>query len=348
MEDVQTLKEAQHQNFIWTWKSNGKGSKASIWIPYLAGIERKPRSKNWILSYNGGKLEVDLDKVDFIMFFGASGDLPLEFLDDVSQQGIVLMIHRRNVIRPMVFFPANASDDVDVLTRQILVRNHDQKAAYVAKVLIRQRLEGFKSTIPISTTLLKTLAAAKTVKEVRAIEAKLSARYWEKWFERLGVDSTRRSEGPLQEALDAGSKFLHGILLRWTLFHKLSPSHGFLHEPTNYPSLIYDLMEPHRDLIERSVASAWLSLPEDRRDEKTVVAAGIAELKRLLDEVVYVPATRQYVRRKNLLHGTVLSLRAYLLDESVRLVLPVEGEKKGGRPPKVGYRLPGETTDKKR
>ena len=63
----------------------------------------------------------------------------------------------------------------------------------------------------------------------------------------------------------------------------------------------------------------------------------------MLEETVYVPATRQVVRRKNLLHGNVLALRAYLAGDMRRFIVPAEGERSGGRPLKVSFRLPGET-----
>lgn len=280
------------------------------------------------------------------MFYGTSGELPLEFLDALSQHKIPFMIHRRNQVHPYVFFPTDSSDNEDVLTRQILVREHVQKRNYVARTLIRHRMEKFETLIPISRWSYQKLRQAGSIAEIRQIEAHTTARYWEAWFDRLGVKASRRDDGPVATALDAGSKFIYGVILRWILFHKLSPCHGFLHEPTSYPSLVYDLMEPYRYMIEDAVAKAYESLG-DKGDEKKLVAASFNELKYLLDVVVYVPATRQYVRRKNLLHGVVLALRAYLLNESLRLVVPTEGAKKGGRPPKIGYRLPGETTEPK-
>ena len=334
---------SQHPDFIWTWKSNASGSRASLWIPYFSDVEKVPRTKLWRIAYNGGDLSIDLEKVDFIMFYGACGSLPLAFLDAVSQHKIPLMVHRRNQIRPLVMFPSNIGDDEDVLTKQILVREHVQKRVYVAKVLIRNRLEGFKGTIPVAGSTFRELNSAKSIAEVRQIEAETTARYWKAWFDELGVVGSRRDGGPCAAALDAGSKFLYGIILRWVLFHKLSPCHAFLHEPTAYPSLVYDLMEPYRYIIEEAAFSAYRKLEGKDRSEKSLVAAALKGTKEMLEEIVYVPATRQYVRRKNLLHGVVLALRAYLLDETKRLVLPVEGRKKGGRPPKTGYRLPGET-----
>ena len=344
METPPTIEEAQHKDFIWTWKSNSRGAKVSIWLPYFSRVEKFARTKKWHVSYNGGELLLDLEKVDFIMFYGASGILPLDFLDALSQHKIPLIVHRRNQVHPYVFYPAAGGDTVDVLSRQILVREHAQKKTYVAKTLIRHRLERFKPIIPVPQGTFQRLMQAKSVAQVRQIEANTTARYWQNWFDALGVDESRRADGPVAAALDAGSKFLYGVILRWVLFHKLSPCHGFLHEPTGYPALIYDLMEPYRYMIEDSVALAWKSLT-DKEDEKKLVAASLNQLKDYLDQIVYVPATRQYVRRKNLLHGVVLALRAYLLSEDFRLVLPTEGAKKGGRPPKIGYRLPGETKE---
>lgn len=67
----------------------------------------------------------------------------------------------------------------------------------------------------------------------------------------------------------------------------------------------------------------------------------ISYLKETLEEPAYVPATRQTVRKKNLLHGVVLALRSYLVGDMKRLVIPVEGKKAGGRPIKVSFNMPG-------
>ena len=347
MTEAREITQDQDLDFVWTWKSNSRSAKVSLWLPYFSDAKKIPRTKKWHVAYNGGALLVDLDRVDFIMFYGASGNLSLEFLDALAQHRIPLMIHRRNQRHPYVFHPSVIGDDVDILSKQILIRGHDQKRAYVARTLIRERLAKFSPIFDVSPIYLKRLSAARAVSDIRVIEADMTAKYWKRWFSEQGaVEESRRGGGVIAAALDAGSAFLFGVLLRWVLFHKLSPCHGFLHEPTSYPSLIYDLMEPYRYLVEDSVAMAMRSLKSEEIDAKKLTARTLANLKETLEEVVYVPATRQYVRRKNLLHGVVLALRAYLLNESLRLVIPTEGVKNGGRPPKVGYRLPGETKKK--
>lgn len=338
-ESPMTLDEAQQKDFIWTWKSNAKGAKVSLWLPYFSRVQSMARSKSWLIDYNGGQLLVDLDRVDFIMFYGATGELPLEFLDAMSQHGIVFLIHRRNQMHPYVFYPPVLMDKRDILTRQIIVREHDQKRAYIAKVLIKSRLDRFADIAPVNDATKAKLRSSQTVDAVRVIEANATARYWTRWFEKLGLVGKRREEGAVQAALNAGSYFVYGVMLRWVLFHKLSPSHGFLHQPTGYQSLVYDLMEPYRYIIETAVEKA---IEKTGEDEKKLVAQSLRQIKVELDEVVYVPTTRQYSRRKNLLHGIVLALRSYLLGETTRFVVPVEGKKQGGRPPKVAYKLPGE------
>ncbi|NBS70260.1 hypothetical protein EBT31_15320 [bacterium] len=172
--------------------------------------------------------------------------------------------------------------------------------------------------------------------DIRLAEAHQSKTYWAKYFADLGQsDTIRRSHNPVSAALDAGSFFLYGILLRWVLMHKMSPAHGYLHVTTGYPSLVYELMEPYRYVIEDALAKCF------RLESKDLTEASLSEIKASLDEVVYAPSHRTHVRRKNLLHGAVLSMRSYLLGETKRLVLPTEGQKMGGRPPKMSYQLPG-------
>ncbi len=277
------------------------------------------------------------------MFYGASGSLSLDFLDDIAQHKIILMIYRRNQTRPLVFCPSCISDDKDILSRQIIFRNNAIKRTYIAKTITRYRLDSMSDHFSPSDSTRKSLSKCRSVDKVRGIEAQATSRYWSNFYGSLKQSCSRREKNPINAALDAGSHFLYGIILRWVLFHKLSPSHGYLHERTEYPSLVYDLIEPYRYVFENAAYKAFKRIGDE---EKRLTALTISLMKEDLEQTVYVPATRQYVRRKNLLHGAVLALRAYLLGEVSRLVLPVEGERKGGRPPNAGYRLPGDRADK--
>jgi CRISPR/Cas system-associated endonuclease Cas1 len=335
------MDEFQHPDSIWTWASSGRKSKASLWIPYLQSITKVKGIKgNWDVAFNGGEFRIDLNKVEVILFYGASGDLPLTFLDDLAARRIPALFHRRNLPDPYVFVPAARRDDSDILSAQVMVRQNAIKSCFIARTLVRERFKATK--FPIAGVFYKGLVKLRDVKDIRLVEAHQSKTYWEKYFADLGqAGVSRRSANPVSAALDAGSFFLYGIFLRWVLMHKMSPAHGFLHVTTGYPSLVYDLMEPYRYIIEDAVAKCV------RLECKDLTEATLGEMKSSLDEVVFAPSHRTYVRRKNLLHGAVLSLRSYLLGETKRLVLPTEGEKMGGRPPKMSYKLPGANAKKK-
>jgi len=315
-----------------------RGGRAALWIPYLNSVEPVPKSKSrYRFAYNGGEIECNLKEIDFIMIYGGDASIPLPFLDDLGANGIVLAIHRRNMPRPLYFFPHSESDQNDILSRQIVTRENLTRRCYVARTVIAQRIQSFDWLITIPGTPSKMLREARSLSSIRAIEAEWSKRYWDVFYTNLGLNISRRDEHPVNSALDAGSKFISGILLRWVIFHKLSPSHGFMHEPTNYISLVYDLIEPYRIWIERAVVHAYKN--GVKPDE--LVAATINGLKDLLQEEVYLPAFQEQTRRKNVLHAEVLALRSYLAGETPRFVVPVEGNRIGGRPVKVAFAIPG-------
>ena len=329
----------QHPDSIWTWKSNKRSARCTLWLPYFSKAE-KVKGKTWRFAFNGGEVDADLSKLDCITFYGASGEIPLALIDSLAMHRVPLLVHRRNVQRPSVFLPAPKIDAEDILTRQILVRANKIKRNYIARTLARERFRSIEGVIKIAASNYKRLARLRDLKHIRAWEAEHARRYWRSYFTNLGhPDVLRRGKGAIPSALNAGSLFLSGIILRWILVHKLSPSHGFLHEGTEYTGLVYDLMEPFRYLIENAVTEACSMEFVEVSEELT--KNSISCLKKSLEKVIYVPATHQMARRKNLLHGIVLALRAYLAGDMQRFVIPTEGERKGGRPPKVSYQLPG-------
>lgn len=235
--------------------------------------------------------------------------------------------------------PGNSADADDILSEQIVLRRNESISAYIARTLIREKIRATEKECPVSASTLTRLADARTVRDVVAIEAAYAARVWKRWYRSIGCPEMCRleDENLVNAALDACSFFLQGVMLRWVIFHRLSPCHGFLHRPTTYASLVFDLLEPYRHWIAQAVSRAI----HEEGVSDGLLPTSIDALKTLLDEEVYVPATRQMVRRKSLLHGAVLALCAYLDGKQTRFFVPVEGERKGGRPPKAGFSIPG-------
>ena len=333
------IDELSHPDSIWTYKSARRSSKVSVWLPYLHEIKKEKAKHTYRIKYSGGVFSMDLKKVDCIMVYGAAGSLPVAFLDDLGAHRIPLLIHRRNLTNPYCFLPARRADEKDVLTRQIACRENQIRRVYVARVLIRERILSFPPVAPMPQKVLNALHQKRTIDGVRTIEAVCSKRYWQRYFLQCGFEKVKRRDEkhPVNQALNACSVFLAGVFLRWVLLHRLTPTHGFLHEPSGYPALVYDLMEPVRWWMEKAVFEAVSNVD----DKEKYTAYSLNALKAMMEEVVYVPATHQHVRRKSVVHGIVLALRAYLIGDMRRLVVPTEGKKKAGRPPKVSYRLPG-------
>lgn len=75
----QHITDIQHNDFIWTWSSNKKNTRVSLWIPYLLEITKIPRSSLWRISYNGGVLEIDLKKVEFIFILWSNRCVTIGF-----------------------------------------------------------------------------------------------------------------------------------------------------------------------------------------------------------------------------------------------------------------------------
>ena len=333
------INQFSHPDSIWTYKGAGRAQKVSVWLPYLHEIEKEKKPYTYTASYNGGGVTLDLSKVDCIMIYGNCGQLPVAFLDDLGTRRIPLLIHRRNLANPYCFIPARRDDDKDMLSKQILYRENHIRRVYIARTLIRERIKSFSVVTGAQAVLLSKLHKARTIQDVRAIEAKSTKIYWKYFYAACGQKgvSRRDTSQPINQALNACSVFFTGILLRWVLLHRLAPTHGFLHEPSGYTALVYDLIEPVRYWMEQAVYKAVMKTT----DPEKYTPYALKILKDMMDDKVYVPATHQWVRKKSVLHGMVLALRAYLAGDMQRLVLPVTGEKKAGRPPKISYKLPG-------
>ena len=187
------------------------------------------------------------------------------------------------------------------------------------------------------------MRCARTIRDLRSAEAIHARRYWDKYYRGLGQEKSERRErsNVVSSALNAVSKLISGVVLRYIIYHKMSPYHGFMHVPTDYPALVYDLMEPYRGYIDKVVFDTIQEIQNAHRDAQNIIAYSTKNIERLLDRRVYTHQTRQIVTFQELLHGNVLALRAYFRGDAQRFIVPVPGKPIGGRPLKVGYRLYG-------
>ncbi|GIW63453.1 MAG: hypothetical protein KatS3mg091_255 [Patescibacteria group bacterium] len=314
-----------------------KIAKFYIWLPYLSNIKVYPKSVYF--EYKGGELNIDWVRIHSVMIYGHSVDLPCDFLYKCCFYKIPVVVHRRNVSRA-VFICSNLSGDSEnILSRQILFRNNEKKKAYIAKKLLLAKFKSMSWLVPYRSDYLYKVF---NIDEMMAFEAYHARKYWREFFRLLGVNVNRRiNDSVYKKTLDAVSKFLSGIMLRWIVFHNLSPYHGFLHKPVDYPALVYDLIEPYRGFFDKVVFNVFVKFKQSGVNLDKALSASIDEIKEFLSYKVYVSATRQVVGFKELLHGIVLSLRTYLLSNTKRFIVPMPSKPKGGRPINAGYKLYG-------
>jgi DNA polymerase III epsilon subunit family exonuclease len=307
--------------------------KSPLWLPYLQSIKETKRGI-FEFVFNGGEETVPADQILSIMVYGTSDTaLDPRILTKLCGRGIPIVIHRRTVERSIYIASGPRADPDDTLSAHLIKRSQSRAATHVARQLLKAKMSSMSWLVEP-----KNLPQYADIDKLRNIEAVHAKGYWDAWFERIGHPQWhRRSKNPASEALDAVSKFCSGITLRWITYHNLSPFHGFLHTPTDYPTLIYDLLEPYRGLVDFIVLRTILAT----EDEKKWVPYCIAAVKSWLSTQTYVPLTRQIATNQELFHGIVLSLKFYVLGRQRIFHVPLPGKPQGGRPAKVEFKLYG-------
>ena len=312
-------------------------SKVPLWLPYLSEIRLYPTGVRFV--YKGGKVRIEYKAIHSIMIYGKHPPLPQEFLENCARYKIPIVIHRRNMIRAVWITPNFTSGRVDLLTPQILFRENQKKRLHIAKRLLIAKFRSMQWLVaPPSLNILRI----NDLDRLRQIEANHARRYWDTYYRLLGSDASRRQKGNIiTQVLDAYSKFVSSIILRWIHFHNLSPYHGYLHEPTDYPSLVYDFFEPLRGYFDKIVFDTLRKHKKENLTDEGITGKVINAIKEFFEKKTYVHSTKQIVTMHELLHGIVLAFRAYLLGDSYRFIVPIPAKPKTGRPIKAGFVLYG-------
>lgn len=313
--------------------------KQYLWLPYLDKINLS--NKTVYFKYKNGEEKLEWKDIHSLMLYGQTTDLPQEFLEKCAFYRIPVIIHRRNMLRAVLITPTLTCDQENILTKQIIYRENHKKKNYIGKKLLQAKFKSMSWLIPLKRDLLYRITNIEKMLNIEAWHAK---KYWQDFYKKLKIKSRRRDgdRDIAEKCLNAVSKFISGIILRWVLYHSLSPYHGFLHKPTNYPSLVYDLMEPYRGYFDKVVFETIKKAKKEKlKDDSKYIAYTIENIKTFLDSKIYVEATRQVVSFQELLHGIVLAFRSYLLGNSRRFIVPMPSKPNGGRPVKAGYQLYG-------
>ncbi len=317
-------------------KSN---TKIPYWLPYTSQIQTKKNSFSFV--YKGGECSPEINKVLFVMFYGAVCDLDENFLQTCAKNNIPICIHRRNMTKAIWITPSiKTSTKDDILTKQILFRENEKKRIHIAKKILQAKFKSMEWLVPYPIAFNRK---KYSIKEMTILEAHHAKEYWQRFYEKLNCqEHGRRSKNnTITTTLDTVSKLISGVTLRYIIYHNMSPYHGFIHIPNDYPALVYDLMEPYRGYIEKIVFNTIIEAKQEDCDEKEFLPRCIVAVEEFLNSQVYTTSTRQVVTFQELIHGSVLALRSYLQGNCRQMVVPIPGKPNGGRPIKTGYKLYG-------
>jgi CRISPR/Cas system-associated endonuclease Cas1 len=312
------------------------------YLPYLDQLEREgvAKHKTWRATFQGGSVVLHLHHLDMVLFYGTSGEIPVFFLSDASDTQTGVIFHTRHKRTPLTLVPATRPDRNDLLTDQILARSSARKRLVIAKALVTARVRQMGWLLPhASDDAITPIRKALSVDAVRLIEAHWSERYWLRYFEHVNhADLHRREKNFIAQALDALSAFTAPLYLRWLIVHGLSPHHGYLHQQTGYESLVYDLMETTRHWMEQVV----FELVHEGCEADQLTAMAVKRYQAHLEIRVEIPSIQVTAKRKFVLYGMVLALRAYLKGDMNHVNFPLDHlERSRGRPVKVSYQIPG-------
>jgi CRISPR-associated protein Cas1 len=173
----------------------------------------------------------------------------------------------------------------DLRVAQIQAANDPKRKFTVARALVQAKIarslqvldwlgERYDIEREIRRTRLESseLRRATTVAELRVVEGRVARRYWEAFRKvlpehldfqgRMTSSHQNNASDPVNLTLNYGYGFLEGECRRAINSVGLEPSVGFLHDFSDYQtkqSLVYDLQEPFRWLIDVSVFQGFES-----------------------------------------------------------------------------------------
>ena len=219
-----------------------------------------------------------------IVIEGHTGYVSLQALHWLSRNGVsaFVMDYSGNIISSIL--PPTVTK-ADLRFAQFQAANDHQKRLRIAKALVqakitrsRQLLEWLAERYDITREIEVTkeesinLPKTSTVPQIRTVEGRTALRHWEAYKlcfpEHLGfqgrVTSSRNNNASdcVNLALNYGYGFLEAEVRMAVNSVGLEPSVGFLHEFASYQtkqSLVYDLQEPFRWLVDLTVIQAFES-----------------------------------------------------------------------------------------
>jgi CRISPR-associated protein Cas1 len=226
-----------------------------------------------------------------VIIDGHSGYISLQALHWLSKNKIPVFIMNfdgtviSSILPPM---PVKA----DLRAAQFQAANDPEMKFRIAQALVKAKIarslqvlgwlgERYDIQREIQVTKLESskLRRATTVADLRVVEGRVARRYWMAsrkilpgyldFQGRMTSSHQNNASDPVNLALNYGYGFLEGEIRKAINSVRLEPSVGFLHDFSDYQtkqSLVYDLEEPFRWLVDISVVQAFESRTLDMHD----------------------------------------------------------------------------------
>jgi CRISPR-associated protein Cas1 len=221
---------------------------------------------------------------DSIVIDGHSGYITLQALHWLSRNNIPVFVmnYDGNLISSIL--PPRVTQ-AHLRSAQFRAANDPEKKFRIAEALVQAKitlslvvLEWFAQGCDIERECEAArreavkLLNASTVAQLRTVEGRVALRYWEAYRKalpeplgfqgRMTTSRPNNASDPVNLALNYGYGFLEAECRMAINAIGLEPSVGFLHEFSDYQtkqSLVYDLQEPFRWLVDLTVMQAFES-----------------------------------------------------------------------------------------
>jgi CRISPR-associated protein Cas1 len=219
-----------------------------------------------------------------VVIDGHSGYISLQALHWLSRNKIpVFVMNYDGTVISSILPPAPIK--ADLRAAQFQAANDPKKKFTIANALVKAKIArslqvldwlGQRYDIDREVRITKKEAArlgnATTIPQLRTVEGRVALRYWEafrkvlpEWLDfqgRMTATHQNNASDPFNAALNYGYGFLEAECRMAINVTGLEPSVGFLHDFSDYQtkqSLVYDLQEPFRWLVDLSVIQAFES-----------------------------------------------------------------------------------------
>jgi CRISPR-associated endonuclease Cas1 len=191
-------------------------------------------------------------------------------IDKCSKYGIPLVVMKPN-FRPVFFYSITAEANYLLRKRQY---EYDKDNLLVPKILVDNKIRNqinllektriksgnIQTAKELCTKLLSTLRLATTYDAVMGLEGKAATAFFSAYFEPFGWNGRRPrvKSDPVNATLDIGYTLLFNYIEAFVRLFGFDPYRGVYHQLWfKRKSLICDLVEPFRCLIDRQVRKAF-------------------------------------------------------------------------------------------